>query len=310
LKNGHKIINLDLKENDNFLDNFNGNYREIEENILTYNRLNELIEEVDGIIHLAAISRVFWGHNFPELCYKINVDGTLKILEIIAKSKNKPWFIFGSSREVYGEPRILPVNENMPLIPINEYGKSKLFAELYTKKYSTEYGLRTLILRFSNVYGGLNDHFDRVIPAFILSALEKNEINVYGGKQIFDFTHVSDISKCILQTAYFMNDLKSHYFDYFHVVTGRGINLLDLISLIQKQIDVQLKINYCKSRSFEVSRFIGDPSKLKNELGFSTHVSVEEGLKRTIDIYKNNFHLLNNLKNINSNFLNKLLNMG
>jgi len=131
------------------------------------------IKDCVGIIHLAAVSRVAWAEQSPDLCWKTNVFGTENVISAALESSRRPWIIYASSREVYGQPQDLPISEDFPVCPINIYGKSKVVGEQMTLEAKTK-GLRTAILRFSNVYGHINDHLDRVVPAFIHNSLHNN----------------------------------------------------------------------------------------------------------------------------------------
>src|SRR5690606_3758971 len=92
-------------------------------------RVREVVAEVDGVVHAAAISRVIWGEQEPALCWATNVAGLRNVLEMAAASARAPWVIFASSREVYGQADHLPVTEDCPLRPVNVYGRSKVEGE-------------------------------------------------------------------------------------------------------------------------------------------------------------------------------------
>lgn len=123
----YNLFIVDKTENKKFEEKFI-NVSFIKCDIRNYNELFNCLEslKIDGVIHLAAISRVIDGHKNPELCNETNVIGTENILSIIGKGMVKPWIIFSSSREVYGESKIFPVEENFKKNPINIYGVTKL----------------------------------------------------------------------------------------------------------------------------------------------------------------------------------------
>ena len=287
LKLGHFVINYD-KRKDNFKNEFsNEKYHFIQGDILDHENLLKQIKQVNGIIHLAAISRVISGQKFPDLCKNVNINGTVNVLNCIKKIKDKPWLIFGSSREVYGEPKSIPVNEDFPLNPISIYGSTKVKSELSCKEFHKKFNINTAILRFSNVYGNLNDYPDRVIPLFINNILRKRDIVIRGKDKIFDFTHVSDTVSGIIKTIELLNQYKDGFYDSYQILTGEGTYLTDIISIISKYTSLESKIIYEPPNNFDVIRFIGNPKKAFTKLGYFSKISIKEGLKRTIDLLKN-----------------------
>ena len=92
-------------------------------------RLRRAMGDVDGVVHLAAVSRVAWGERDPARCWATKIDGLRNVLEIAAASNGRPWVVFASSREVYGQPARLPVTEDWDPRPINVYGLSKAEGE-------------------------------------------------------------------------------------------------------------------------------------------------------------------------------------
>ena len=159
------------------------------EDICRTQSLAVALEGVRGVIHLAAISRVVWAEQNPHLC--LNVEALAELLDL-CRLGTKPWLIFASSREVYGEARRLPVREDDPLHPMNAYGRSKRAGELLIGAANSS-GLLANTCRLSNVYGWSRDHPDRVVMAFAIAAARGGVISVEGRANAFDFTHIDDV---------------------------------------------------------------------------------------------------------------------
>ena len=155
------------------------------------------VQDCDGVIQLAAVSRVIWAERDPALCRETNVDGLRNVLEAALQSRRRPWLLFASSREVYGQPTRLPATEDAPLRPVNTYGRSKVEGERMVEAAKTE-GLRAAIIRLSNVFGSTTDHADRVVPAFARAAARGLPLRVEGAEHTFDFTHMDDVTRGIL----------------------------------------------------------------------------------------------------------------
>jgi nucleoside-diphosphate-sugar epimerase len=239
--------------------------------------LQSKVMGTDGIVHLAAVSRVKIAQENPLECVKTNVGGIINVLESARTLKSEeehPWVIFGSSREVYGEPVELPVIETSNRKAINVYGVSKLSGEELCKVYAKHYGLKTRVLRFSNVYTGVNDHLDRVIPKFILRAFNKEDLVINGsGEEIFDFTYITDTIRgiwgCIQEI-----ERNLHLYDDFNISTGVPISLRDLAEIIIEKTKSSSRVNYIKSRSYDVNKFYANPGKARKILEFSTKITL------------------------------------
>ncbi len=265
---GIEIVTFDIKENP--LDD-----------VRDFSALQTKIMSVDGIIHLAAVSRVKIAHENPLECINTNIGGIINVLESareLISENGHPWVIFGSSREVYGEPMNLPVVETSNRKAINVYGVSKLSGEELCKAYSDNYGLKTRVLRFSNVYTGANDHLDRVIPKFILHALNKEDLVIHGsGEELFDFTYITDtiqgIWGCIQEI-----ERNSYLFDDFNLSTGVPVSLRELAEIIIKNTNSLSRVKYTRSRSYDVNKFYADPGKARKILGFSPKIAIKKGI--------------------------------
>ena len=276
-ENGIEVVTYDIKENP--LDDV----REL-------SALKTKIIGVDGIIHLAAVSRVKLAHENPLECIYTNIGGTINVLEaarsLLSEDKH-PWVIFGSSREVYGEPVSLPVVETSIRKAINVYGVSKLSGEELCKTYAENYGLKTRVLRFSNIYTGINDHLDRVIPKFILRAYNGDDLTINGsGEELFDFTYITDtiqgIWGCIQEV-----ERNIHLFDDYNLSTGVPVSLKKLAEIIIRKTRSSSKVVYANSRTYDVNKFYANPGKAVKILGFSPKITIEEGIDLALEELKN-----------------------
>ena len=285
LKERNHLIVIDNRSD---LDSINDHIQEIDFfniDILDYTKMKTICKNTDGIIHLAAVSRVIWGFENPWQCLQTNIQGTVNVLEAARKSNKKPWVIFGSSREVYGENGCLPVKEDAPYKPVNVYSVSKITAEMICEKYHQNYGLNVGIARFSNVYGGLFDILDRVIPRFVLSSILDEPIYFHGGNQLFDFTHIADTVEGLTKMIVAINNAKSNYFNKYQFLTGKPSSLQNIKEIIENKLRKEIDTKVIAPRSYDVVKFYGDPSKTKQELGFAAKVDIKTGIEKTIELY-------------------------
>jgi nucleoside-diphosphate-sugar epimerase len=231
--------------------------------------------ECTGIIHLAAVSRVLWGQQDPDKCWRVNVDGTKNVVEAAQKGGAK-WMIYASSREVYGKPEKLPVSEDTALTPMNIYGRSKMEAES-VMDYARTLGINTVTCRFANVYGNAADHHDRVIPAFTRAAANGATIRMEGKENVFDFNHVNDTvaGLGLVVDALNLNEV----LPAIHFVSGRGTTLGELAELAIRFGLKNTSIEQHPPRKYDVDRFIGDPSRAEKLLGWKRTMTLEDGIK-------------------------------
>jgi nucleoside-diphosphate-sugar epimerase len=280
-ESGDSVALFDLGFNSN-VRNLNG--QRIRGDVRDYGAVKEAIEGVDAVFHLAAVSRVAWGQRDPHTCWLTNVMGTVNVLEACGRSGSRPLLFYASSREVYGEPQRVPVKEDAWGNPVSIYGMTKLSAERACKTYLASSGLGNpvnyVIFRFSNVYGSERDLPERVIPNFMAKALRGEDITLFGGDQILDFMFVDDTVNGILKAYRAAMDGRSDLFGQaFHFVTGRGVSVSQLARLIIKATDSSSRILRSLSQDFDVRRFVGDPAKSREVLGFTSAVPLERGLE-------------------------------
>lgn len=237
-------------------------------------------KKFDGVIHLAAVSRVVDAEKDKENCIKTNLFGTKNLLENVSKVP-ETWLIFGSSREVYGEQNQFPVKESAEKKPINTYGICKLESELLVKKLIKRY----IILRFSNVYGNNYDILGRVIPTFVRGALNNETLYLEGGEQIIDFTHISDTVNCVIKAADLLQS-KALETEDVHVCPGYENKITDIILYLSNYLKKELKVAHRKGRSYDVNRFIGDPTKRMEVLCDKEFISLKDGILLLLESMK------------------------
>lgn len=233
-----------------------------------------------GVVHLAAMSRVAHGEFDPAKCWETNVEGTSTVLDS-ALTNGCRWVIYASSREVYGHVGSTVVDEDRPLAPVNAYGRSKVAAE----ERVVESGLLHSILRFSNVYGGKQDHIDRVVPAFVRAALSGEPLVVNGQEQAFDFTHLGDVVRGVVAVVDRLQ--QGVVLPPIHFVTGVSTTLGELARLIVDLTHSRSPIIDGPPRKFDVTSFHGHPGRAQSLLDWQAGVSLRAGLTGFVDSINN-----------------------
>ncbi|MFH1841361.1 MAG: GDP-mannose 4,6-dehydratase [Candidatus Nealsonbacteria bacterium] len=274
-KKGIEVIPYDLK------DNPPNDTRDI-------SNFKEKMKEIDGVVHLAAVSRVKLAYENPLECISTNVGGTINVLETtrVYRGGKLPWVVFGSSREVFGESRPLPATEETPRRPMNVYGIAKTTGEDLCQIFSKDYGLQTRVLRFSNVYTSKNDQLDRVIPKFLLRAAKNEDLIINGtGQELFDFTYIKDtvsgIWGCIQEV-----EKSQKLYDDFILSTGKPTSLQELAETVVTELNSESKIQYSQGRNYDVNKFYADPEKAKRILGYQPSIDLKEGIRLAIKEFK------------------------
>lgn len=243
-------------------------------------RVARAVANVAGIIHLAAVSRVLWGESDPEGCWATNVGGTRNVLELAAKASARPWLVFASSREVYGQPDVLPANEDTPLRPVNIYGRSKAEGERLVEQAQRS-GVRACTIRLSNVFGSVADHADRVVPAFARGAMAGGELRVDGADHTFDFTYIDDVARGVASLVELL-DTHSATPPPIHFVSERATALGELAALAIELAGTKATVSDAPPRNFDVARFVGDGARARQLLDWQPRVDVREGLARLL----------------------------
>ncbi len=236
-----------------------------------------------GILHFAAVARVGASRSDPARCRAVNVASVREVLLAARQLPQRPWLLLASSREVYGEPAALPVPETAPAAPINLYGRSKAAAERLAMAARAA-GQVTQIARFANVYGSVDDHPDRVVPAFARAAAGGGVLHVRGAANAFDFTHVDDVARGVgrLVAALLAGE---HDLPPVQFATGRPTRLGTLARLACQLGGGRARIVEEPAVGGTVARFWGDPARALALLGWQATIDIEAGLGQLIGAY-------------------------
>lgn len=237
--------------------------------------LKSAVTGCSGVIHLAAVSRVVWGERDPQKCHLTNEVGTRNVIDAVRDGGARPWMVFGSSREVYGQGDALPLREDAPLRPMNHYARTKVRSE-QAMQAARKDGLHCAVIRFSTVYGSVRDHPDRVIPAFCRAAIAGLPLRVEGADNCLDVTHVSDVADCLAKVVDHLS--RGQSLDPMHLTTGAGTTLPDLARMAVELADSDSEIITLSPRDFDVARFAGDPARAMAQAGWRPTVPLRTGL--------------------------------
>ena len=255
----------------------------IEGDIRDVEKVREACLDKEGIIHLAAISGVSACYNNPPACITVNIMGTINVMEDIRVTGNRAWMLLGSSREVIAEPS----GDYRPYDITNIYGISKLTAELCAARYARDYGLRVMTLRFSDVYGSERDNPKKVIPKQITKALGNLDLKAQAPECRFDFTHWRDTIDGIYLGMQYIQKAGNGYYDDFTLCTGKQTSLKELITIILDETGASSKVIYPPVAGHDINLLTADAGKAKAILNYEAKISLKQGIKETVEIFKN-----------------------
>jgi len=290
LKRGEEvriIDNLSTGKIDNIKD-FLSEVEFLEADLRDINKVREAVEGVDYILHQAAIPSVPRSIIDPISSNSANVDGTLNLL-IAAKEAKIKRVVIASSSSVYGDSQILPKSEELTPNPLSPYAVTKLVEELYARVFYQIYRLETVSLRYFNVFGPRQDptsQYAAVIPRFITRMLRGEPPVIFGdGEQSRDFTYVKNVVEANLLAS--ISDKVGHG-EVINIACGESITLNQLVDRIDEILGTNIKPIYTEPRPGDVRHSLASINRAKELLGYTVKVSFLDGLKETINWYKNN----------------------
>jgi len=259
-------------------------YQFVQGDIGDYELVSALINEVDAVINFAAESHVDRSIGSAAEFVETNVAGVQVLLDAIKASGRKIRFVQVSTDEVYGSIESGSWDENCPLLPNSPYSATKAGGELLARSYHRTHGLDVVITRCSNNYG--THHFpEKLIPLFITNLLEGKKVPVYGnGKNVRDWLHVDDHCRGIHAAL-----MKGKLGEVYNIGGGRELTNLEITHLILEAMGAdESSIEYVQDRKGHDLRYSVDWTKINRELGYEPQVKFEDGLRDTIEWYRNN----------------------
>ena len=277
----HQVPNIRVRVLDNEtlgrrdrLDDFEGEF--ILGDITDRGSLDSALEGIDGVVHLAADTRVMESIANPAFNFAVNAHGTFTLLEAMRTRGITRLVNASTGGAILGNAHP-PVHEEMVPRPLAPYGASKLTAEAYCSAYAGSYDFKALSLRFSNVYGPRSSHKRSVVAAFLECVLNDEPLVVYGdGSQTRDFVFVDDVCQGIF------SGMTAAATGVIQLGSGRPVTVNALIEEIRRVVAPrQIEVRYEPARRGEVLATWCDIAKARRELGFNPTTQLAEGLTRT-----------------------------
>jgi UDP-glucose 4-epimerase len=252
-------------------------------------QINLVLKNQDYLFNLAGQTSHLDSMLDPKTDLDINAAAQLSILEGCRFINPGIKVVFASTRQVYGKPKYLPVNEIHPISPVDVNGINKLAGEWYHLLYNNVYGIKACALRLTNTYGPgmrIKDARQTFLGIWFRRLIESNEIEIYGdGRQLRDFNYVDDCVDALLLAA--LSD----------DANGKVYNLgsdevISLVSLAEKMTNMGYEGNFKiipfpeDRKAIDIGDYYGDYSLIKHDLNWSSKVCLDKGLKLTADFYK------------------------
>ena len=242
--------------------------------------------EIDTVIHLAAMAGVRPSIEKPLLYEKVNIRGTMNILELINKYNIKK-FICASSSSVYGNNEKVPFSEKDNVDrAISPYAATKKSCEIIGHSYHHLYDIDTIMLRFFTVYGP-RQRPDLAIHKFTKAIIEEKEIPFYGdGTTQRDYTYIDDIIDGVLKSIIYLEKNENIY-EIINLGESETISLRKMVKTLENEIGKKAVLKKLSMQPGDVNRTFADISKAKELIGYDPKTKFEEGIKKFVNWYRN-----------------------
>jgi CDP-glucose 4,6-dehydratase len=252
---------------------------DVRDQVLLERTLNEY--DIDTVYHLAAQADVTYANVHPANAFSVNVMGTVSLLEAIRRIKPEAMVVMASSDKAYGDSDHLPYTEDTELAGRNPYDCSKSCADLVALSYLHTFGLRIAITRCGNIYGGGDIDFKRLVPNTIRRLVRGQTPIIYGcGTETRDFFYVEDVIGAYLCLA--EKDARGPY----NFSMGDEISVRRMIETICEVMETPVHVTTLNNPQGMIAHQVLDSSRARMELGWLPRFTLEEGLKKTINWYR------------------------
>ncbi len=293
---GSSLVRALLERGDDVrvLDNFStGNRRNlagldvevVEGELRSYERVHNAIRGTEIVFHLGALGSVPRSVQDPLTSSAVNVEGTLNVL-LAARDEGVRRVVFASSSSIYGNSEQLPLRESMAPDPISPYGVAKLAAERYCVSFSRVYhSFETVVLRYFNVFGPRQDpssQYAAVVPLFVTAIAGGRPVTIFDdGEQSRDFTYVDNVVEANLLAAG-ANGVSGRI---LNVSAGAPSTVNELADTIGRLLGRPVERQYLPPRPGDLRDSWADVGEARRLLGYEPSVSLEDGLRRTIEAF-------------------------
>lgn len=249
--------------------------------------MQRAVEGVEVVFHQAALASVPRSVERPLETHQACVTGTLVVLDA-ARRAGVRRVVYAGSSSAYGNQPEMPKHEGQLPQVLSPYAAAKMAGELYCEAFASSYGLETVRIRYFNVFGPWQDPnspYSAVIPRFVAALLAGQQPTIYGdGKQSRDFTYVDNVVHANLLAAAADGERVSGR--VYNAACGASLNLLDLLKTICDQLDKPFDPRFAPERPGDVKHSWADISAARRDLDYDVLVSLEEGLRRTVQWYQ------------------------
>ena len=261
----------------------NPHFQLVRGDILDWPLLQNLFKErvFDAVIHLAARAGVRPSIENPKLYQKVNIEGTVNLLDLSVQYKT-PKFILASTSSVYGNNKKVPFSEDDPVdFPISPYAATKKACELIAHTYHAIHGLAVTGLRFFTVYGP-RQRPDMAIHKFTHLIENGQPVPFFGdGSTQRDYTYIDDIIDGIIKAVSYCKGYR-----IYNLGESQTIQLQNLISLIEKHLGKKAVLNKLPLQPGDVLKTYADISRARKEIGYAPQVSIENGIPKFVSWYR------------------------
>ena len=259
----------------------------IKGDICNYDTCLKAMEGIDYVSHQAALGSVPRSINNPLRSNKVNISGFLNIMYAVKNSSNVKKIVYAASSSTYGDSKILPKQEEVIGKPLSPYAVTKYVNELYADVFHKTYGVKSIGLRYFNVFGPKQNPsgaYAAVIPLFIKALLNQDKPTINGdGEQTRDFTYVENAVQANIKALF--ADVEN---TVLNIALGERISLNQLWSNLNKLHDKMVEANYGPDRVGDVRDSLANISKAIEKIDYKPEVNVNEGLKLTYNWFKAN----------------------